>query len=84
MSRLESKHASVKFKDAGENENKRWNVFINMMHRTNLTKAFLFLELIRYINKKILHGYRQFMLKNIWLISLMNETPFLYRVISTI
>jgi len=27
--------------------------------------------------KKILHGYRQFMLKDVWSIPLMNETLFL-------
>jgi len=34
--------------------------------------------MIKYINKKILHGYRQFMLKNFWLSSVMSETPLLF------
>jgi len=80
---LESNYSSVKLKDAGESENKWWNVFINMMTRTNLTFASLFYNAnynsYYYKNKKILHGYRQFMLKNIWLISLMDETLFLYQ-----
>jgi len=34
--------------------------------------------MIKYINKKILHGYRQLMLKNFWLSSVMSETPLLF------
>jgi len=80
MFRLESTVARLKFKGIDGDFCKRWSMLFNSIVHANLTNFRIFFNFF-FEKKTGLHGCRQLVLQNVWLIPFYERNPYLILII---